>query len=263
MTRLIAVGDVNQSIYQFRGADNSAMGRLRSELQAIELPLSTCYRCAKEIVATAKELVEQIEPHELQIDGLVSDIDTDEMKKVIQDGDYVLCRTTAPLVSMCLKYLMDGKRAMVKGRDIGKNLLELIEVCDLHNGEIEAFLFELDKYVSKMNAFYSKIGLESKQIELDDKAEALRALSFGQENVEGVVKRINTMFQDDVAGIVFCTVHRSKGLETKRVFIIRPELLPHPRCKQEWQLIQEKNLHYVAITRAKEELYYVQEPIKK
>jgi superfamily I DNA/RNA helicase len=39
------------------------------------------------------------------------------------------------------------------------------------------------------------------------------------------------------------------------VFIIRPDLLPMKNVKS-WQAIQEKNLQYVAYTRAKNELIF-------
>jgi DNA helicase-2/ATP-dependent DNA helicase PcrA len=50
-------------------------------------------------------------------------------------------------------------------------------------------------------------------------------------------------------------VHKAKGLEANRVFIVRPDLLPMKAVKG-WQQIQETNLEYVAITRAKTELIY-------
>jgi len=54
---------------------------------------------------------------------------------------------------------------------------------------------------------------------------------------------------------VLSTVHKAKGLEANRVFIIRPDLMPLPNSRG-WQAAQEKNLHYVAVTRAKYELVY-------
>ena len=50
------------------------------------------------------------------------------------------------------------------------------------------------------------------------------------------------------------TIHRAKGLENNRVFILEYDKLP-PTRELEWENIQERNLHYVAVTRPKEELY--------
>jgi superfamily I DNA/RNA helicase len=54
------------------------------------------------------------------------------------------------------------------------------------------------------------------------------------------------------------TVHKAKGLEADNVFIICPELLPmRMEGQQEWEYQQELNLKYVAVTRAKKRLVWV------
>ena len=64
--------------------------------------------------------------------------------------------------------------------------------------------------------------------------------------------------------VVLSTVHRAKGLETDRVFIICPEILPWIMPSQlEWERQQEMNLRYVAITRPKKTLVYVDVPEKE
>ncbi|KKK71001.1 hypothetical protein LCGC14_2918360, partial [marine sediment metagenome] len=54
-------------------------------------------------------------------------------------------------------------------------------------------------------------------------------------------------------------VHKAKGLEAKRVFILQPKgaEMPHKMAKSKWQIEQEWNCLYIAITRAIEELIYV------
>ena len=42
-------------------------------------------------------------------------------------GDMVLCRNTAPLVELYMSYLRANKKAYIVGKDIGSNLIELIE----------------------------------------------------------------------------------------------------------------------------------------
>ena len=55
------------------------------------------------------------------------------------------------------------------------------------------------------------------------------------------------------------TAHKSKGLEAERVHILRPDLMPHANAKLDWELTQEDNLQYVAITRTKDLLAYVRD----
>jgi ATP-dependent exoDNAse (exonuclease V) beta subunit len=60
-------------------------------------------------------------------------------------------------------------------------------------------------------------------------------------------------------GISLSTIHKAKGLEANNVFIICPSLMPSKSAKQEWEITQEKNLIYVAYTRAKNKLAFVDE----
>jgi len=87
------------------------------------------------------------------------------------------------------------------------------------------------------------------------------AFTEDQTTVEGVVARIETIFTDDRkgTGVKLSSVHKSKGLESRRVFFLMPvgATCPHPMAKSSWQKEQENNLWYVAVTRAIEELYFV------
>jgi DNA helicase II / ATP-dependent DNA helicase PcrA len=57
------------------------------------------------------------------------------------------------------------------------------------------------------------------------------------------------------------TIHRAKGLENERVFIIDYDKLPMYHLEQkEWEKVQEINLKYVAVTRAMKELFLVVTP---
>jgi superfamily I DNA/RNA helicase len=52
--RVVVVGDDRQAIYGFRGADSGSLDRLKDELKATELGLTTTYRCGRGIVALAQ-----------------------------------------------------------------------------------------------------------------------------------------------------------------------------------------------------------------
>lgn len=53
--RLIAVGDPNQAIYGFRGADSDAMDLLEKEFSMLRLPLSVSFRCSQAVVQEAQK----------------------------------------------------------------------------------------------------------------------------------------------------------------------------------------------------------------
>ncbi|MCH7726076.1 MAG: ATP-dependent helicase, partial [Planctomycetes bacterium] len=62
------------------------------------------------------------------------------------------------------------------------------------------------------------------------------------------------------------TVHRAKGLEWERVFILDPGLIPSiwsvraykkDPDRYSWMMQEEANIRYVAITRAMKELTYI------
>ena len=86
---------------------------------------------------------------------------------------------------------------------------------------------------------------------LYDKIDTLEALSEGLETVKEMHFRLSTLFNDDKPnGYVMCsTVHKAKGLEADRVFLIESSFFGHGE--------EEDNVRYVALTRAKTELYLV------
>lgn len=59
--RLVAVGDPNQAIYAFRGADATGMDRIRETFSAKTLPLSVSYRCSQAVVAEARRALGETE----------------------------------------------------------------------------------------------------------------------------------------------------------------------------------------------------------
>lgn len=273
--RLIAVGDSRQAIYGFRGADPEAMQTFGLLLQAKKLPLSICYRCGTKIVEAAKEIVPQIEPSPAAKEGEVTTIDKETFLKEVKSHEYVLCRVTADLVTNCLKLIQKGKKAMVRGRDIGEGLKDLVGDLNLKPED------DYDIFRDKLQAYRMQQSekLKYKELELiamQDRVDTLDAIGSAvwEEccskeqpmgdgkpvvTVREIVSKIDTIFSDVDDGVIFSTVHKSKGLEAPVVYILRPDLIPHPKAEKEWQQTQEMNLKYVAITRAREKLIWVTE----
>lgn len=89
-------------------------------------------------------------------------------------------------------------------------------------------------------------------IALTDQVDTIRAIMESCDFVADIVAKISSIFTDkEEGGIVMMTIDKSKGLENPRVFILSPELLPHPRAKRPEDITVEMNLKYVAMTRVK------------
>ena len=257
--RIIAVGDPDQSIYGFRGADTEAMPNIIKRLDATVLPLSITYRCPKSHVALANTLVPELEAAEWAEEGTIEGISEYAFLDRVKVGDLVLCRTNAPLVKPAFSLIRQGTKAVILGRDIGKNLMSLVKKIQKRYrvARLDDTLAKLMEYERKERARLVRAGREMQAETLGDKVETIFALCDGCATVGDLERRVETVFADDSAGVTFSTVHKAKGAEADRVFILKPELMPHPMASQDWEVVQEYNIQYVAYTRAKKALYFV------
>jgi len=264
--RLIAVGDPHQAIYGFRGADSQSLANIGKDFNAITLPLSISYRCPKNVVAEAQKYVSHIQSHESAPDGAVTNLGSydPETMSQFEENDFVLCRNVAPLVNTAFALLRKGKPAVIVGRDIGKNLIALIERLGGRN--ISDFIDKLDEWKAKEVRKILDKDPEESTHKIDEKHECVMVFvrCSGASTVPALIEVIDKMFSDDNVrkAVRLSTIHKSKGLEAKRVLMLDSWLLPSKYAKKEWQKEQENNLCYVAITRAQETLAYVQTPKK-
>jgi DNA helicase-2/ATP-dependent DNA helicase PcrA len=257
--RIFAVGDRNQSIYAFRGAGVDAMDDFSKEIGSFELPLSICYRCDRKIIELAQSIVPEIECRDGAPDGIVDDIRDTKVSEIIRYDDLVLCRTNAPLVKFALMLIADGKKAYVRGRDIGKSLQALIERI-----RRKFLVSTLNDFLKSMNTFVDEEVMKFLAAEkpgpasaLQDQRDTIIALVEGLNTVDALLFRIQNIFADESSGITCSSIHKAKGTEADHVFLLRPDLIPHPMAKTPWAREQEKNLKYVAITRAKHRLTFI------
>ena len=262
--RFVAVGDPRQAIYGFAGADVASFNLLKDIPNTKCLPLSVCYRCDESIINLAKSIVPQIEARPGASMGIV---DNDGKIADVSDGDMILCRVTAPLVSLCMKYISSGVKAYVKGRDIGKNLVNMIKKTKKANmtdvfTKLDCELELIAKGVVKRTGCTAIEAKESAQYKNHlDKITAINVLADGLKTADAVINRINTIFDDDRKnGICLSTIHKSKGLESDNVYIICQNKFYLKQCmKVQWMAEQENNLVYVAYTRAKHKLSFIQD----
>ena len=285
--RVVLVGDVNQAIYGFAGADVHSIPRMKELLDIEEsLKLTYTYRCAKAIVRQANSIVPDFYAHEDNPEGSVSSSKMDKYADLAQDKDMVLCRVNAPLISQALKFVKDGRKAIVRGRDFGKSLVKFVNSFETQDvTELLQKVYDWADQESKRESSLKNPN-EQKLISINDKRECIVAFCEGTLTVVDVTKKIDRIFagrqcpqcrkayDDDVQecygcrcelvkpdGVLFSSIHKAKGLEANRVFLLQPKgaSIPHPMAKSSWQMEQEYNCLYIAITRAISELIYVGE----
>jgi len=254
--RLISVGDFFQGIYGFNAADEKSFQWFEKFPKTKVLPLSVSFRCSQAVIRKAQEIVPDIKALPDAPEGNVRD---GNVLEEAQSGDFILCRTTMPLVKLFFQFLVQHKKAIIKGSDIGVHLIELIGKIN----NIEKLISFWEAELSKFRKDLKKEGVlnpndHSGYTTLEDKVHTLLFLARISDSILDLKHKIKSIFTDEIQGIVLSTVHKIKGLEANRVFIIRPDLLPMNTVKP-WQFIQEKNLEYVAYTRARLELIFDRE----
>jgi superfamily I DNA/RNA helicase len=255
--RIAVVGDDRQAIFGFRGADSGSLGRLSAELDAEELGLTTTYRCASKIVKAAQKYVPEYRAAETNPPGEILRMSTRKAFELAAPGDAVLARLNAPLISACLRAIAGGTAARIEGRDVAGMLRNLLRklATGKASKSVPALLARLatweEREIDRAESSGGS-GVEWKIEAIRDKAAALRYLVEGATGVKAIRGRIDDLFDEEKNGecLVFATVHKAKGLEWDRVFLLEETF-------RQSDAQEERNIRYVAMTRARSCLVYV------
>ena len=269
-TRMLFFGDKAQAIYSFSGADSEAFDKLRELEDTIQLPLSISYRCPKNIVEYVHYLVPTIEyDKKNKIKGeIIENANLSDVK----DGDMILCRNNAPLAKIYIELLRNGIKTKILGKDYSANLSktikntkeELLNV-DLSMQGVFSKLYDIfydlvETTMHKQNITKEEALTSSSIIAKLDKIKVLEIISEGLTTSKELQERIKDIFTDNKeSGIILSTIHKSKGLESPNVYIACKSLMPSKTAKQPWEIEQENNLIYVAYTRTKNKLGFLDE----
>lgn len=259
--RFYCFGDPDQSIYGFKGSTPDAFKKYCGVLGARELPLSICYRCPLAVIRRAQQFVPRIQAAPGAIEGSESTVQTEAFVRGVQPGDFVLCRTTEPLIKRCLQGIANRVPGKVRGREIGDQLLyTLNNVSGLDSTmSTKDFASKLMEYQMTTLARLSAIQDDNSIRAVEDRCRSLRVIAGIADTVGGMQEVLASVFTDKPhEGVDYMTIHKSKGLQAKRVWVLRPDLLPHPRSTKQWMIEEERRLAYVACTRSEDQLRYVQ-----
>ena len=239
------VGDPYQCIYSWRGAAQEAL----EDLGLPELPLTTCWRCSSSVLKQARTWVPDIKARPNAPEG--------QVKRYSWMPDWagqppatILSRNNAALIKIALELREARAPVWVLGKDLARTLLDVLgtlkgQTRDALQGSLETWFQKMvEKYPHRAGDF-------------KDLARCLRAFILSCHGKGQIEKSISNLFTDtQVSGAwTLSTIHRAKGQEWPTVWVLDWTT----RATQPWQLREERNLRYVAATRAKENLYYVEE----
>lgn len=268
-TRICSFGDKNQCLYAFSGADPNSFDALCSIPNTVKLPLSISYRCGKNIIKLAQTIVPTIEEFKDNVDGEVIRGCT---LKDLESGDMVLCRNNAPLVSAYMELINMGKKAFIRGKDMGIKLKVYVKSMETERLNFNSRKDGLENrmyndFIKEMYEIMDKHGID--EMEAINSAKLLSKLDMIM-TIEGMCKKLSTTKElidtidsifggdeDSGDGIGLSTIHKAKGLEADNVYILCESLMPSKSAKQDWEKLQEKNLIYVSYTRAKKKLGFL------
>ena len=277
--RFLGCGDDKQAIYGFTGADADGMAIITDMMKSDVLPLNRTFRCPKRVVALAQTWVPDIEAADTNIEGKVRRIplgipdaaggrkrkkaDQCLWDETLTAHDVILCRNTAPLIELAYAMIKRGMACRVEGRDIGKSLLTIIRKWKTVS-TIDQLVDRVEKFKADQVARYLKRGRESAAQAVEDRCDTIlilcdQMLEEGKTKLTDLVSFIERLFQTSKPGedqkmLTLSTLHKSKGREWPRVYLLgRDKYQPSPYAKLEWEAEQERNLMYVAVTRAQKE----------
>lgn len=250
--RIIGFGDPAQAIYGFRGALANSVDVLEATFSMAQMPLSISYRCPRSVVELAQQLVPVIQPAPNAADGSVEYLTEYPDLSAYKDS-LIVCRNNGPIFDLALKFIRANEPVRVQS-----NLLESMEkfLKSFKTDNIKVLRQKLESYFQEEIELAKLRGFMGRVEGLEDRRGVLMPFLESMSSTAEILLAFKRLSQCPV-GPIISTVHRAKGMENKKVFILRPDLMPSKQAMSEEQKRQENNLRYVAITRALDQLIFL------
>nr|WP_282562051.1 3'-5' exonuclease [Providencia rettgeri] len=251
--RKVVVGDDHQMINRWRGAENALA--VVEEQGAVILRLTKSFRFGPMIAGLANLILSMKgETHPLIGLGQLDYISSPQ--EVMAQGFHaIISRTFMGVVQSAHEAIMMGKRVMWNGGIAKYNLDELLDIHSLKLMKYDQIKNKkiLKDYGSWAN--YEDIAEKTKDTNMN------RAIRIMDEYID-IPGMISTMRNNEAkseaeADLIVTTAHTSKGLEWNNVVLnddFGSVLEAIDMKKPKASIIDEMNLIYVAITRAKDYL---------
>lgn len=258
-TRFLFVGDNDQSIYGWTGADPRCFGRIQREFAPISFQLTSTFRCSHAVTELAQGYVPSITAFKSNLQGEVLKFPNGGPLPELKSGDAILSRLKSGLIGIAIRLIRDGKKFQgFEGLLDEKMLEQLQQIYEDQNSSLSLSL-RLSRIAIVVEDDIDTNGCSSEKVELYDLAVALKSLSEAFPAIRDFLGLRNQLYEvckGTSEGPLLSTIHKQKGAEFNNVLIVDFSLLPLVwPGQQDWEFEQELNLVYVAISRAKDKLF--------
>lgn len=237
-SRLIAVGDVQQAIYSFRGAATNGMQKLQERFAMISADLTVSFRCPEQVVRNVHWHAPKMKW--IKAGGRVARLRNPSASAFL-DGSAIICRNNAPLFALAMRLLGSGRSVKVAGSDIGPKLISLLRKLGPEETPQAEALNAIESWRAERLARQSTTA--------NDLADCMRVFAqHGTTLAQSIVYAEHLFKQEGTLHLL--TGHKAKGLEWPTVYHLDPFLLSDSD--------QDRNLRYVIATRALETYYEIE-----
>lgn len=271
--RVIAVGDDDQNIYEFRGSDSKYMRSLITQHNAALYEMTENYRSKANIVAFSNAFVETIQNRmktspnvAVQDDnGIVelirytgTNLEVPLVNQIIKNGvngeTCVLTTTNEEALKIVGLLYKNGIRATLIQSNDGFYLYNLVEIRMflkfINKDEKSPVISEAiwNEAKNKLTATYADSSCLSLSMRLINDFEVTNSIKYKTDFIEYVREsKIEDFYGNDNNSIIVSTIHKAKGREFDTVYMLLDNSFNNTD--------ENKRKIYVGMTRAKNNLY--------
>jgi len=222
---MILVGDPNQSINKFKGAQPGSLNYILDLVNATRFRLSATFRCPRRVVRLANLVSPELQAF-FDKEGSIEMQHPDALVELVQkskpeDGQIaIIARTNAPLVIYCLELIKNGIASTILGTEIGQQLNRQLDTI----AKMDGYSFNnIEQYLEKYKANRTRRMQANHEDDraINDMRATLDALKVviersGATSLQGVKDYITHLFSEannKNAQIILSTAHKTKGME--------------------------------------------------
>lgn len=269
-SRFLIVGDPDQAIYAFRGADVNSFYNLEKTLQITQqFSLSGCRRCPQSHIQLAQLCTTKSIHSTRNCEGKIQSMENQEIINYFLHekrnanstikNDLIISRRNKPLIEMAFLLMKNEKSIQIIGEsELFEMIFNLISLFKKQSHQYEDFEFFLAEQQGIWTGYACNRQQFSRIVFLQEYFQIIfwlfdnsnQDISILLENV----KKLNTDKTDEYT-VYFSSIHRVKGDEALNIWVLEPWLfLPLEHQKQTLrfdEMKQELHCLYVALTRCR------------